>query len=380
MKQKHITITLALTMCLVSACNKKTNEQEEKIKSVGYVDTTIEKEHDCSVHEGEEHSQHEHTENEHSEDEYEPVSKNGTAIKDVVGDFDEEDTQKALGKPTTPIEAVEHEIVREQENKDTQYKYNPKDTEENINWVLNRVESVLVGDIREGELRNISAQTPFTEKLVGFLHSEFGTNPENQTNILELFNNVSQIDKFKTEIAPYVEDCSKYENTETMCNGGVSFPNDNVANNITNKMNQVLENLTPIGKQLIESNDLLYPLSMEVSDNIVDKDPRLIVKDDKIVMLKDDIELSNTVVGLEDDINYRGLMFAITSYDQFGDKILARRKDEKYVTDFEYNKVASNDNLIKYEIKNQDISIQVMVDFILNSDGTIKDITINRTR
>lgn len=106
-KQKHITITLALTMCLVSACNKKTNEQEEKIKSVGYVDTTIEKEHDCSVHEGEEHSQHEHTENEHSEDEYEPVSKNGTAIKDVVGDFDEEDTQKALGKPTSAGEDVE---------------------------------------------------------------------------------------------------------------------------------------------------------------------------------------------------------------------------------------------------------------------------------
>lgn len=370
MKQKQIIFTLALTMCFVSACDKKTNEQEEVSKSIGYIDTTIE----------DEHSHHEHEENEHNEDDYEPVAKNGTAIKDVVGDFDEEDTQNALGKPITPIEAVEHEIIREQENKDTQYKYNPKEIEENINWVLNRVENILVGNIREGELRNISAQTPFTEKLVGFLNSEFGTNPENQTNILELFNNVSQIDGFKTEITPYVEDCLQYENTEIMCNGGVTFPNDTVENDITNKMNQVLANLTPVGKQLIVSDDLLYSLSMEVSDNMVDTDPRLIIKDNKLVMLKDDIELENTVVGLEDEINYRGLIFTITSYDQFGDKILARRKDEKYSTDYEYNKVASNDQLIKYEIKNQDISIQVMVDFILNSDGTIKDITINRTR
>lgn len=368
-KQRQIIITLALTMIFVSACDKKTNEQEEVSKSIGYIDTTIE-----------EDAQHEHEEDENNEEAYEPVSKNGTAIKDVVGDFDEEDTQKALGKPTTPIEAVEYEIAREQENKEMQYKYNSQDIEENINWVLNRVENILVGNIREGELRNISAQTPFTEKLVGFLKSEFGTNPENQTNILELFDNVSQIDEFKTEITSYVEDCSQYENTEIMCNGGVTFPDDTVENDITNKMEQALENLTPVGKQLIISDDLLYPLSMEVSDNIIDKDPRLIVKDDKLVMIKDDIELSNTIVGLEDAINYRGLMFTITSYDQFGDKILARRKDSKYSTEFEYNKVSSNDQLIKYEIKNDDISIQVMVDFILNSDGTIKDITINRVR
>lgn len=385
MRYKYLIILLALTMILVSACNKNTSDSEETNKKVGYVDTTIEKEHDCSEHEHEEHEHeneddHEHEESEHNEDDYEPVSKNGTAIRDVVEDFDEEDTLNAIGKPTTPLEAVEHEILMEQENKDTQYKYNPKDIEENINWVLSRVESILVGDIREGELRNISAQTPFTEKLVGFLHNEFGANPSNQTNILELFNNVSQIDKFKTEITPYVEDCSQYENTETMCNGGVSFPNTNIENQINGDMTKVLENLTPIGKSLVESTDLLYTLSMEVSDNSMDKDPRLIVKDDKLVMLKDDIELKNTVVGLEDEINYRGLIFTITSYDQFGDKILARRKDQKYSTDFEYNKVASNDQLIKYEIKNQDISIQVMVDFILNSDGTIKDITINRTR
>lgn len=385
MRHKYKITLLALTMVLVSACNKKTPESKETTTKVGYVDTTIEEEHDCSKHEHDdaEHDhehEHEHKENENTEDDYEPISKNGTAIRDVVGDFDEEDAKEAVGKPTTPIEAVEHEIVREQENKATQYKYDPNDIEENINWVLNRVEYTLVGDIREGELRNISAQTPFTDKLVGFLHSEFGTNPENNTNILELFNNVSQIDKFKTEIVPYVEDCSQYENTETMCNGGVSFPSTDVENQINNKMKQLLENLTPIGKQLIESDDLLYPLSMEVSDNIIDKDPRLIVKDDKLVMIKDDIELSNTIVGLEDAINYRGLMFTITSYDQFGDKILARRKDSKYSTEFEYNKVASNDQLIKYEIKNDDISIQVMVDFILNPDGTIKDITINRTR
>lgn len=389
MRHKYLIILLALIMILVSACNKNTSDSEETNKKIGYVDTTIEKEHDCSEHEHEEHEHenednYEHEENEHNEDDYEPVSKNGTAIRDVVGNFDEEDTQNALGKPTTPIEAVEHEIAREQENKDTQYKYNPKDIEENINWVLNRVENILVGDIRDGELRNLSAQTPFTEKLVGYLKTEYGDNPENKTDILVLMNNVAQLDSLINKVEPYVIDCSKqvYDPSigDAPCNGGVDFPNAEVEKQINQEIEQVKSNLTPEGKSLLEMESILDEVASCNGIENIEVDPRLVVKDNQLVMLKDDINLTYTVVGLEDVINYKGLRFTITSYDQFGDKILLRRKDEKYSTDFEYNKVASNDQLIKYEIKNQDISIQVMVDFILNSDGTIKDITINRTR
>lgn len=388
MKQRQLIILLSLTMCLVSACNKKTNEQEQKPKSVGYVDTTIEKEHDCSEHEHEDdehdHEDHEHDHNENPENDYEPISKDGTAIKDVVADFDEEDAKNAVGTPTTPIESVAHEIAKEQENKSTQYKYDPKAIEGNINWVLNRVESILVGGIREGELRNISNQTPFTDKLVGFLHNEFGTNPENQTNLLVLLNNVNQLDSLIKRIEPYVIDCSKqvYDPAigDAPCNGGVNFPNETVEKQVRQEIEKLKSNLTPEGKSLLEMEAILDEVvSCEGIKNI-EADPRLVVKDNKLVMLKDDINLSYKIVGLEDNINYKGLYFTITSYDQFGDKILARRKDEKYATDFEYNKVASNDQLIKYEIKNEDISIQVMVDFILNPDGTIKDITINRTR